>query len=186
MTHPTKCLDFKHRNHWRRWLEKNHATETEAWLIIYKNKFKDHGLTLGEAIEEALCFGWIDGTLRSLDEKRYRLRYSPRRPKSIWAQSNIQRVQRLIAEGKMTEAGYRKIAEAKESGEWDAAQRRERVDRIPHDLESALRRIRGALSAYRSLPASRKKQYLYWIQSAKREETRQRRIRKIVEEVLSQ
>jgi uncharacterized protein YdeI (YjbR/CyaY-like superfamily) len=167
-------------------LKKNHTTEKEAWLILYKKKFRNQGLILDEAIEEALCFGWIDGTLRSLDEKRYRLRFSPRTSKSIWAISNIQRVEKLIEEGKMEEAGYQKIEEAKEKGEWNAAIRREQVDIIPKDLERELRKTKGAISAYRSLPDSRKKQFIYWLQTAKRKETKQRRIQKIVEEVLRQ
>jgi uncharacterized protein YdeI (YjbR/CyaY-like superfamily) len=133
-----------------------------------------------------LCFGWIDGKLLSLDEKRYRLRYSPRKPNSIWSISNIHRVEKLIAEGKMTEAGYQKIAAAKENGDWNAAIRREQVDVIPQELESALQKIDGAISAYQSLPDSRKKQFIYWLQTAKREATKQRRIQKIVQEVLGQ
>ncbi len=100
--------------------------------------------------------------------------------------SNIQRVEKLIAEGKMTAAGKLKIAEAKENGEWEAAIRREQVSIIPEELERALRKQEGALSAYRALPDSRKKQYLYWLQKAKQEETKHRRIQKIVDEVLNQ
>jgi uncharacterized protein YdeI (YjbR/CyaY-like superfamily) len=186
LTSPTNCLEFENRNQWRRWLEKNHTTETEAWLTLYKKKFRNQGLTLDEAIEEALCFGWIDGTLKSLDEKRFLLRYSPRTPNSIWAMSNIRRVEMLIKEGKMAEAGYQKILEAKENGEWNAAKRREQVDIIPKDLERELRKTKGAISAYRSLPDSRKKQFIYWLQTAKRKETKQRRIQKIMDEVLRQ
>jgi uncharacterized protein YdeI (YjbR/CyaY-like superfamily) len=186
MTNPVNSLEFEDRDQWRRWLEKNHTTETEAWLILYKVKYQDQGLTLDGAIEEALCFGWIDGKLKSLDEKRFQLRFSPRKRNSIWAVSNIRRVEKLIAEGKMTEAGYQKISEAKENGEWEAALRREQVDIIPEDLERRLQKIKGAISAYRSLPDSRKKQYIYWLQSAKREETKHRRIEKIIEEVLDQ
>ena len=165
-------------------MEKNHSVETEAWLIIYKKKYDDHGLTLGEAVEEALCFGWIDGKLKSLDKKRFMLRYSPRKANSIWALSNIQRVERLIAEGKMSEAGYQKIAEAKANGEWEAAIRREQVDIIPEELESALQNVDGGLSAYRAQPDYRKKQYIYWLQTAKREETKMRRIQLILKEIL--
>ena len=144
------------------------------------------GLSLEEAIEEALCFGWIDGKLKSLDEKRYRLRFSPRTAQSIWSMSNIRRVKKLIDEGRMTAAGRQKIAEAKENGEWEAAIRREQVDIIPEALESALRKIDGAITAYQALPASRKKTYIYWLQGAKREETKQSRIQKIIAEVLDQ
>jgi uncharacterized protein YdeI (YjbR/CyaY-like superfamily) len=185
MARNTNYLEFGNREQWRTWLEDHHTTESEAWLVLYKKKYQDQGLTLDEAVEEALCFGWIDGTLRSLDEKRYALRYSPRRRRSIWSMSNIQRVEKLLAEGKMTEAGRVKIAEAKENGEWEAAIRREQVEIIPKELESVLRKKEGALSAYRALPKSRKKHFIFWLQSAKRDETKQKRIRKIVEELMA-
>lgn len=186
MNNNVDYLEFQHRDQWRKWLEEHHATATEVWLILYKKKYKDQGLALDAATEEALCFGWIDGTLKPLDEKRYALRYSPRTPNSIWSVSNIRRVERLISERKMTVVGEQKIAEAKANGQWEAALQREQVDQIPADLEDALRKTTNALPAYRALPDSRKKQYLYWLQSAKREETKQRRIQKIVEEVLNQ
>jgi len=178
-------MEFENRDQWRRWLEKNHATESEAWLVHYKKKYSDQGLTLGEAVEEALCFGWIDSTLNTLDEKRYVLRYSPRKADSVWSMSNIQRVEKLIAEGKMTPVGQQKIDEARENGQWDAAVRREQVDIIPEELENVLRNQEGAMSAYRALSDSRKKQYIYWLQSAKREDTKLRRAQKIVEEILN-
>jgi uncharacterized protein YdeI (YjbR/CyaY-like superfamily) len=186
MTNPSNCLEFGNRNQWRRWLEKYHAVETEAWLMLYKKKYQEQGLSLDEAIEEALCFGWIDGQLKSLDEKCYALRFSPRTTKSIWSMSNIRRVEKLMAAGKITAAGRQKIAEAKANGAWEAAIRREQVDIIPEALEDALRKIDGAIAAYRALPASRKKTYIYWLQSAKRAETKQKRIQKILAEVLEQ
>jgi uncharacterized protein YdeI (YjbR/CyaY-like superfamily) len=186
MKGPTNPLEFEDRDQWRSWLEVNHATKREAWLLIYKKKYQELGLALYEAVEEALCFGWIDGTLSPLDERRYALRFSPRTKNSIWSMRNIQRVEKLMADGKMTDAGMLKVAEAKANGEWEAALRREQVDSLPQDLEKALRKREGGLSAYQALPASRKKLYIYWLQSAKREETKQRRIQKIVEEVLNQ
>ena len=166
-------------------MEKHYASESQVWLIIYKKDYCHLGLGLDEAVEEALCFGWIDSTLRSLDERCYAHRFSPRRQNSIWSVSNIKRVEKLIVEGKMTPVGMQKIEEAKANGEWGAAIRREQVDRIPADLEVALRKVDGALDAYQALPASRKKNYIYWLQTAKRAETKERRVRKIVEEVLS-
>ena len=177
-------LEFADRNQWRAWLEQHHAEKDEAWLVHYKKGFQESTLRLGEAIEEALCFGWIDGLLRRLDERRYVLRYTPRRRNSVWSVSNIQRVERLIQEGRMTEAGREKIAEAKENGQWQAAIRREQTEIIPTDLAAALRRRKGAIAAYRSLNKSRKKQYIYWLQSAKRPATKRRRIEKILEEVV--
>lgn len=185
MARETLYLTFEHRDQWRGWLARNHETANEAWLILFKKKYRDQGLTLDEAVEEALCFGWIDGKLQSLDERRFRLRFSPRRKNSTWSMSNIRRVEKLRAEGKMTATGERKIAEAKETGEWEAAIRREQVDVIPRDLERALAKREGAISAYLTLPDSRKKQYIYWLQKAKREETKQRRIQKILDEILN-
>ena len=184
MVRPAECLEFRNRAQWRAWLVENHAEETEAWLIIYKVKYRNLGLTLNAAVEEALCFGWIDSLMNTLDERRFALRFSPRKPDSVWAQSNIHRVEKLIAEGKMTAAGQRMIDAAKESGEWDAAIRREQVDRIPADLETALRQRVGGIDAYQSLTDSRKKRYIYWLQSAKRADTKQRRIQRILEEIL--
>ena len=126
----------------------------------------------------------FSGALRSIDEKRFALRYSPRTRNSIWSMSNIERVAKLVAEGRMTEAGQSKVAEAKRNGQWDAAIRREQVNNIPEELESVLEEIHGALAAYQALPSSRKKRYIYWLQSAKREETKRKRIQKIVHQVL--
>lgn len=178
-------LNFTDRHQWRNWLERNHAAETETWLILFKKKYAGQGLALDGAVEEALCFGWIDSTLNTLDEKRYALRFSPRKADSVWSMSNIRRVEKLAAEGKMTGAGEQKIREAKENGQWQAAVRREQVDIIPAELESALRQHEGALSSYQALPDSHKKRYIYWLQSAKRADTKQRRIQKIIEDVLS-
>lgn len=177
-------LEFAGRDPWRAWLAENWSTEDEVWVVHYKKKFSHLGLTLDEAVEEALCFGWIDSTLNRLDEKRYALRYSPRKADSIWSMSNIRRAGKMITAGKMTEAGQQKIDEARANGQWEAAVRREQVDVIPGELQRALRKEEGGLAAYEALPDSRKKQYIYWLESAKREDTKQRRIQKIVEELL--
>lgn len=165
---------------------KHHDAEAETWLVIYKKKYQELGLSLNEAVEEALCFGWIDGTLNTIDEKCYALRFSPRTANSIWSISNIHRVEKLNAEGKMAAAGIKKVAEAKESGEWDAAIRREQVDKIPAALESELRKVDGGITAYQALPITRKKQYIFWLQSAKRGETKLKRIQLIIEEILKE
>jgi uncharacterized protein YdeI (YjbR/CyaY-like superfamily) len=186
MRESTEHLEFTDRGEWRAWLEVHHAEAEEAWLVLCKKKFRGARLSLDEAVEEALCYGWIDSQLRRVDEKRYALRFTPRRQDSIWSESNKQRVERLIREGKMTEAGLEKVAEAKANGQWEAATRREQVDVIPSDLEQALSRRQGGVAAYRALPASRKKQLIYWLQSAKRPETKRRRIQAIVDEVLGE
>jgi uncharacterized protein YdeI (YjbR/CyaY-like superfamily) len=186
MGSPEGFYEFKNRLQWRDWLSDHQGTESLAWLVLYKVKYPGMGLMLDEAVEEALCFGWIDGTLRRMDEKRYLLRFSLCRRDSIWSPRNIQSVDVLIAEGNMTSAGLLKITEAKENGQWEAAIRREDVELIPEDLESALRKVGGAIVTYQALPASRKKRYIYWLQSAKRNDTRERRIKAIIEEILKQ
>lgn len=186
MKTPDTSMQFRDACEWRDWLEKHHQEKNEVWLVIYKKKYRHQGLELNSAVEEALCFGWIDSTLNTVDEERYLLRFSPRKEGSIWSIRNIQRAEELMGAGRMTKAGLTTIEKAKENGEWEAARQRERVDIIPEDLESALSKIPGGLEAYRAIPDSRKKQLIYWLQSAKRDETRKRRIKSIIAELSSE
>lgn len=180
MKMPDKCLTFATREEWRAWLAEHHATAQEAWLLHYKKKAARQALTYEEAVEEALCFGWIDSLLKGVDDEAFALRYSPRKSKSVWSESNKRRAERLIDEGRMTAAGLEKIAQAKANGEWDAATAREDVDAIPVDLAQELESNK-ARASFDKWPASRKKQYLYWLSSAKRPETRRKRLQAIVE-----
>jgi uncharacterized protein YdeI (YjbR/CyaY-like superfamily) len=173
-------LHFTHRNDWRAWLAKNHATVSEAWLVFYKKHTGKAGLSYEEAVEEALCFGWIDGVMKRLDDEKYMLRYSPRKKGSVWSESNKRRVRKLIRQGRMTEAGLAKVQEAKASGEWRAATQREDTTNIPDDLRQALKANAPARRNFDRLAPSHKRQYLYWITSAKTEKTRQRRIQETV------
>jgi uncharacterized protein YdeI (YjbR/CyaY-like superfamily) len=173
------CIAFANREEWRVWLEEHHAAEQEAWLLIRRKGASRRLLTLEEAVEEALCFGWIDGALKSIDKDTYALRFSPRRPNSIWSVNNQRRVEKLIREGRMTPAGLEKITEAKENGEWEAAIAREDVSSVPDDLVQELEN-NDAWTAFENWPASQKKQYIYWLESAKRPETREKRIQAIV------
>jgi uncharacterized protein YdeI (YjbR/CyaY-like superfamily) len=170
------------RQGWRSWLERNHTHATEAWLVLFKAAYREARLSLADAVEEALCFGWIDGKLRPLDARCYALRFSPRRPGSVWSVTNIARVRRLTREGKMAPAGLAKVADARRNGQWQAAQGRERTDRPPPDLRAALRRRRGATAGYRLLTQSRRKQLLHLLATSKRLETRQKRMAAIVAE----
>lgn len=175
-------LYFANRDQWRVWLERNHTREKEVWLIHYKKHTGKSGITYEDAVEEALCFGWIDGLLRSMDEDRYALRYSPRRKNSIWSEANKRRAERMVAQGQMTPAGLEKIKQAQETGEWYKAEARERLE-IPPDLEQALIKDKEAGDKFTGLTPSRKKQFLYWIASAKKEETRRRRIDEVLQMV---
>ncbi|MBP1693223.1 MAG: hypothetical protein H6Q37_1106 [Chloroflexi bacterium] len=175
-----KYLVFTDREEWRAWLETYHATEQEAWLLHSKKKAAKRFLALEEAVEEALCFGWIDGVLKPMDSETYALRYSPRKLRSVWSINNQQRAEKMIREGRMTSAGLEKITQAKENGEWDATLVRENVGLIAEELVLELKQHR-AWTSFKKWPVSSKKQYLYWLNSAKKPETRQKRIHTIVE-----
>jgi uncharacterized protein YdeI (YjbR/CyaY-like superfamily) len=183
MKAPQRLLPITDRETWRAWLQENHGGQKEAWLIINKKHATGPGVTYEEALDEALCFGWIDGLMRSVDDETFTLRFSPRKPRSIWSEGNKQRAARLIEQGRMTEAGLAKIREAWENGEWDKAAGREDTSVLPADFEEALQIDEIARSNWSQLAASRKKQYIYWITSARTQETRQRRIRETVRSV---
>ena len=131
---PDQWMVFTNREVWRAWLQAHHTTHQEAWLLIGKKGASNQYLRLDEANEEALCFGWIHGSLQPVDKETYTLRFSPRKPNSIWSVNNRRRVEKLIREGRMTSAGIAKILEAKKSGNWEAAIIREDVNSVPDDL----------------------------------------------------
>ena len=180
-----ELLTFDSRAKWRAWLIAHHANAAEAWLVIYKTGPRKSALTLHDAQEEALCFGWIEVSNKRLDAGRYALRFTPRKSGSAWSISNIRRVEKLSAAGVMTDAGLQKVAEAQRNGQWALALQVEATDRIPDDLAKGLRRHRGALAGYRNLSRSRKRQILRGLLSVKSAATRQRRIDAIVQEVLA-
>jgi len=167
------------------WLEKNHARENELWLVLYKKNSNKPTVTYDEAVEEALCFGWIDGVIKGIDDEKYATRFSPRRSGSIWSESNKKRVAKMIAQGRMTEIGLAKVEEAKRNGEWDRATVREDTTNIPADLKQALQANKQAQQNFDRLAPSHKRQYIYWITDAKRDETRQKRIRETVQRVIT-
>jgi uncharacterized protein YdeI (YjbR/CyaY-like superfamily) len=177
---PEAPLRLKNKDEWRAWLEENHAAQSEVWLAILKRSAPGPGVHYEEAVEEAVCFGWIDGLTKSLTGEHYVQRFTPRKRSSTWSVSNIARVERLIAEGRMTEAGMREVRRAQENGEWDAAIRREDVSSLPEDLVSALAGNPTAQANFEAYPASQKKMFLHWILSAKTEATRQKRVRQTV------
>ena len=167
------------RQTWRAWLVEHHETADEVWLVLLKKHVARPSVSLDEAVEEALCFGWIDGHLRRIDGQSHALRFTPRGRRSIWSQSNKERVERLVREGRMTPAGLAAVEAAKANGEWDAATAREDLATVPEDLVAALRAA-GIEEAFRGMPPSQRKMYLSWVNDAKREETRTRRIAETV------
>jgi uncharacterized protein YdeI (YjbR/CyaY-like superfamily) len=168
--------NFTDRDAWRAWLVENHATAKQIWLVLYKKHVRKQGLAYEEAVEEALCFGWIDGVLKRIDDEKHTIRFSPRRKNSIWSERNKQRVGKMIREGRMTEAGLAKVNEAKANGQWDKAAQRQDVTHVPPELASALTKDKQARQNFEKLAPSYRKPFIYWVASAKREETRRRRV----------
>jgi len=185
MAKPTRQRAFKDRAQWRTWLAEHHASETEIWLVYYKKHTGKAGLVNADAVEEALCFGWIDGLLKRIDDEKYMVRFSPRHKNSVWSEVNKARVKKLIASGQMTEVGLAKVDAAKKSGQWDKATRREKDCALPPELKEALAANAKARQHFEALAPSYRKHFIWWIDSAKRDETRQKRTAEAID-LLSQ
>jgi uncharacterized protein YdeI (YjbR/CyaY-like superfamily) len=162
------------RETWHRWLAENHATASGAWLVTWR-RGQGPALPYEDAIEEALCFGWIDSRGGKLDERRSRLYFAPRKPRGTWAASNKARVERLIADGRMQPAGLAAIERAKANGSWSTL---DDIDReiVPDDLAAAFAAHPPAADAFAAFPPSARRMILFWIAQAKRPETRAARI----------
>lgn len=167
------------RRTWRRWLEKNHRTSRGIWLVYYKVTSSKASVRYPEAVREALCFGWIDSKVQSLDEERYRQIFTPRKSGSVWSKLNKQYIEELMAEGLMTPAGLEMIAAARQDGSWTALDAIEELI-VPPDFKKALKADAGAAKFYESLTRSMKKGVLFRLSSAKREETRKKRLTDIM------
>lgn len=165
---------------WRAWLQENHDTENAVWVIFYKNKSQNPIISWSDAVDEALCFGWIDSIAKPIDEEKFMRFFSRRKPKSVWSRINKQKVERLISAGLMTKKGIESIEVARENGSWTILDDAESLI-IPADLETELEKKPNAKSYFLSLSKSDKKNILQWIVLAKRAETRQRRIVEIAE-----
>lgn len=175
-----EALYFENREQWRAWLEKNHDKKTEVWLRHYKKGSRQKGIALAESVEEALCFGWIDGKLKKMDEESYILRLCPRKPGSVWSKINKERAERMMDSGKMTSRGLAAVEEAKKSGLWDSAYTNKVRDRIPSDLKKALMNDANAWDNFRGFANSYRNMYIGWVKTAKTKETRAKRISKVV------
>ena len=169
----------KDRSEWRKWLEKNHATSSGVWLIYYKKGSGKPSVSYDEAVEEALCFGWIDSRVNALDDERYMQFFCPRKPKSSWSKLNKQRVEQLIQNGLMTAAGLEKIEAAKRDASWSALDAIEDLQ-FSADFMEALNSNNTAYDNFMAFSTSSKKNIVRWIESAKRLETRLKRIEETV------
>ncbi|MCK4320636.1 YdeI/OmpD-associated family protein [Candidatus Bathyarchaeota archaeon] len=172
----TEKLHVTNRDDWRAWLRKNYDTKKEVWLIYYKRHTGKPRIPYDGAVEEALCFGWIDNLVKKIDDEKFAQKFTPRKGKSKWSEANKKRARKMIKEGKMTKAGLAKIREAKSNGEWfkTAPVKKELV--IPAYIKKAFATNEKALDNFNNLANGYKRQLVGWITSAKRGETRKRRL----------
>lgn len=181
MAAPSTIKFFRSPAAFRQWLEKHHAAKVELWVGYFKKGSGKPSLTWPESVDEALCFGWIDGLRKGIDASRYTIRFTPRRAGSIWSAVNVRRVEALRRAGRMRPAGLKAHAARREnrSGIYSYEQRREQLD---EPYAGLLRRNRAAWAFFQAQPASYRRAAVWWVVSAKREETRLRRLVKLIDE----
>lgn len=163
---------------WRKWLQQNHDKKESVWLIYDKNASNKRPLTWSEAVDEALCFGWIDSKSKSIDEGTYMQFFSKRKPNGPWSKINKEKIEKLIEDEKMTQAGLDCIEKAKQNGSWTILDEVEELI-VPQDLEKALDQYPEAKDYFLGLSKSVRKMMLTWVSFAKQAETRQKRINEI-------
>jgi uncharacterized protein YdeI (YjbR/CyaY-like superfamily) len=168
------------RQAWRLWLQENHISKQSVWLVQYKMKSGKPTISWSEAVDEALCFGWIDSTRKTLDHETFIQFFCKRKPKSVWSKINKAKVQRLIDEGLMMQAGYDSVERAQKNGSWAMLDHVEELT-VPEDLETVFNTNPGSKDFFSGLSKSARKSILQWLVLAKRPETRQKRINEIAE-----
>ncbi|MCH7400881.1 YdeI family protein [Belliella kenyensis] len=180
MTIETKIYYPKTKKDWRLWLEQHHQSEQSVWLVYYTKKSNKPTISWSDAVDVALCFGWIDSKKVKIDEETSHQFFSKRKPKSTWSKINKEKIKKLTEQGLMTEEGYKSIEIAKENGSWTILDEVEELI-IPEDLEQMFLKYPGSKDFFLSVSKSVRKMMLQWIVLAKRPETRQNRIIEIVE-----
>jgi uncharacterized protein YdeI (YjbR/CyaY-like superfamily) len=179
-THAFPLIQPKSRKAWRAWLQKNHASSSGIWLVYAKKHTGIPSLTYSEAVEEALCFGWIDSLVHPIDDSLYKQIFTPRKDKSAWSPLNKKRVGRLIADGVMTPAGMKLIDIAKKNGQWNAHNATEAMT-MPPELKKALTANAAAKKNWPTYTASQQKAFLRMVDGAKTAETRAKRVARVIE-----
>ena len=174
----TRTTTAANRSEWRSWLEQHHATETEIWLVYHKQASGKPSVPYLESLEEALCFGWIDSIIQKIDEEKYARKFNPRRPGSKWSELNKHLVAKLVKEGRMSKAGLAAVDFS--LPEADAPLPKRPALPLPDWLKAGLMTSPKAWENFSKLPPSHRRNYIGWISDAKREETRQRRIREAI------
>ena len=170
-----KNVEAKNRLEWRAWLKKHHQSAPEIWLIFYKKHTGKASVSYDEAVEEALCFGWVDSRVRTIDADRYEQKFTPRKPTSVWAASNVERAKKMITAGKMTVAGKAAFAghEERVAVKLPTA--------LPEDLARRFRKSKQAWNNFKRFPPGYRRYAIGWVASAKREETRRKRLDRLIE-----
>ena len=171
---------FESHNEFRSWLEEHYDTAEELWVGYYKADAERSGIGYGESVEEALCFGWIDGLVKGIDNETYTRRFTPRNSDSKWSKANKERVEAMTEAGKMTQAGIELVEAAKETGEWAAAYRLGDDHEIPDELEAALRENETAWENFQNFSNTDQYAFIAAFEEAKTDETTQKRIERTV------
>lgn len=172
-------LDVRTRAAWRAWLAKHHAKAREVWLVFHKTHTGMRSIEYEAAVEEALCYGWVDSLITRLDDDRSARKFTPRKPDAAWSASNRRRYAKLEAEGRLAAPGRQRPPTARSSEPPTID-----VSRIPPDVAKALKAVPKAWTSFQSLPPSHRRRYLLWILTAKQEETRGRRVKEAVRRLL--
>jgi uncharacterized protein YdeI (YjbR/CyaY-like superfamily) len=184
--HPMKSADlpilpFENKKKWQTWLAKEHAKSTGVWLKIRKKDSGIPSITYEEALDVALCYGWIDGQKKGFDDKYWLQKFTPRGPKSIWSKINTEKAEQLIASGQMKPGGLKAIESAKRDGRWESAYASQKNIAVPEDFQVALAKHKKALAFFASLNSANRYAILFRIHNAKKPETRAKRIQQFVE-----
>jgi uncharacterized protein YdeI (YjbR/CyaY-like superfamily) len=172
-------LYFKNHTEWRNWLHKNHETHSTVELVFYRVNSEMESMRWEEAVKVAICYGWIDSTVRKLDDESRKQMFTPRKDKSVWSKVNKDYIEELIANNLMHETGLKKIETAKQNGSWESLDAVENLE-IPEDLQMEFNKNKIALENYSNFSKSYRKSYLYWLNQAKRIATRESRINEII------
>jgi uncharacterized protein YdeI (YjbR/CyaY-like superfamily) len=174
-------ISFKSLKEWASWLARNHAASTGIWLRLFKKDSGVVSVTYAGALDEALCYGWIDGQLDKYDEKSWLRKFTPRRPKSIWSRKNMEHVKRLTAAGKMKPAGLKEVEAAKKDGRWKRAYDSPSAMQVPEDFLKALAKHQKAKAFFETLNKANTYAIAWRLQTAKKPETRAKRMQAILE-----
>ena len=181
----TKTFTPKNAQDWRKWLEKNHEREQEVWVVYFKSAGGKKGIDYETSVEEALCFGWIDTIIQKIDEEKYARKFNPRRMDSQWSETNKRRVAKVIAEGRMTDAGMAKVTfDVKQV---DLARSKAKQSKppmeIPEKVRQTLKSHPKVWEAFQKLPPSHKRNYILWLMDAKKPETFEKRLNMTIKEL---